>query len=137
MDSAIEALERTDAVGPGRVVALVRGSLPSLVPSEARVARFVLEEPAAVIHFSVTELASAANTSATTVMRFCQRVGFKGYQEFKIALAQEAIPPMRQLQADVSEDDSAADILRKVVAAAGEAVGGAATTIDDELFARL
>jgi DNA-binding MurR/RpiR family transcriptional regulator len=137
VDSATETFERVDTTGPGRVVALVRGSLPALVPSEARVARFVLEEPAAVIHFSVTELASAANTSATTVMRFCQRVGFKGYQEFKIALAQEAIPPMRQLQADVSEDDSAADILRKVVAAAGEAVGGAATTIEDELFARL
>lgn len=137
MNSAVEASERTESAMPGRVVALVRGSLPSLVPSEARVARFVLEEPAEVIHLSVTELATAANTSATTVMRFCQRVGFKGYQEFKIALAQEAIPPMRQLQADVAEDDSLADILKKVVAAAGEAVMGAATTIDDGAFGRV
>lgn len=137
MSSAVETSDRIEHSGAGKVVSLVRGSLPALVPSEARVARFVLEEPAAVIHFSVTELAAAANTSATTVMRFCQRVGFKGYQDFKIALAQEAIPPMRQLQADVSEDDSAPDILRKVVAAAGEAVGGAATTIDDETFARV
>ena len=123
--------QRTDSgreSTPGRVVSLVRGSVPGLVPSEARVARFVLEEPTAVIHLSVTELATAANTSATTVMRFCQRIGFQGYQEFKIALAQEAIPPIRQLQADVIDTDSASEILAKVVSAAGEAVGGAAST---------
>ncbi|HEU0163414.1 MAG TPA: MurR/RpiR family transcriptional regulator [Thermomicrobiales bacterium] len=121
----------------GKITALVRGLLPSLVPSEARVARFVLDQPAEVIHLSVSELGGIANTSASTVMRFCQRLGFTGYQDFKIALAQEAIPPLRRLQADVIEGDTPAAILGKVVHAAGEAVLEAASTIDDATFGRV
>lgn len=125
-----------EELAPGRIVALVRGSLSSLVPSEARVARLVIEAPAEVIHLSVTELADEANTSATTVMRFCRRLGFKGYQDFKIALAQDAIPPLRRLQADVVEGDTPPSILSKVIDAAAEAVSGAGSTIDDATFTR-
>lgn len=106
MNAVQEAPTAQETVAPGKIVALVRGSLSSLVPSEARVARLVIEAPAEVIHLSVTELADEANTSATTVMRFCRRLGFKGYQDFKIALAQDAIPPLRRLQADVVEGDT-------------------------------
>jgi RpiR family carbohydrate utilization transcriptional regulator len=124
-------------VASGKVVALVRGLLPSLVPSEMRVARFVVEHPAEVIHYSVTELAGIAQTSASTVMRFCQKLGFKGYQDFKIALAQEAILPLKRLQSDVVETDSPAEILDKVVLAATDAVAAAAKTIDGHTFGRV
>jgi DNA-binding MurR/RpiR family transcriptional regulator len=111
--------------------------MPSLVPSEARVARFVIEQPAGVIHCSVSELAEIAQTSASTVVRFCQQLGFRGYQDFKIALAQEAIPPITRMQSDVTETDTPAEILDKVVFAAASAVAGATTTIDAASFARV
>lgn len=125
-----------DGRTPGKIVALIRGSLASLVPSEARVARLVIDEPAEVIHLSVTELAEAAQTSTTTVMRFCRRLGFKGYQDFKIALAQDAISPLRRLQADVVEGDEPPGILAKVIGAAAEAVAGAGRTIEGATFTR-
>ena len=129
--------QRGDEILAGNVVALVRAVLPSLVPSEARVARFVIDQPVDVIHYSVTELAGIATTSASTVMRFCQKLGFKGYQDFKIALARDATPPLRRLQADVVDGDSPAEILNKVVHAAADAVADAATTIDDATFTRV
>lgn len=119
----------------GTVVARIRATLPSLVPSEARVAHMVNNQPTAVIHCSVTELAGLAGTSASTVMRFCQKLGYRGYQDFKIALAQDATPPLRQLQADVLDDDSPSTILGKVVHAAADAVAEASTTVDRATFA--
>lgn len=134
---AVQETHPNEPAAPGRIAALVRGSLPSLIPSEARVARFVLDDPSEVIHLSVTELAAAAQASATTVMRFCQRLGFKGFQDFKIALAQDSISPLRRLQADVEEGDTPETILAKVVEAAATAVAGAATTIDADTFTRV
>jgi len=131
------ALVRGDEIVSASVVSLVRALLPSMVPSEVRVARFVIDQPGEVIHYSVTELAVIASTSASTVMRFCQKLGFRGFQDFKIALAQEAIPPLRRLQADVAEGDSPGDILIKVVHAAADAVAGAGTTIEAETFAKV
>lgn len=119
----------------GLILARVRGIRGSLVPSEARVATQVIEEPGEVIHRSVVEVAEAASTSTTTVMRFCRQLGFKGFQDFKIALAQDTIPPLRRLQEDVAEDDTDPEILRKIVAAATDAVSGAARLIEDETYA--
>lgn len=131
---SIDPSEPPVSASSGKAIAHIRGMLVALVPSEARVARVVLESPTDVIHLSVTDLATASGTSATTVMRFCQRLGYGGYQDFKIALAQDARSPLQQLQADVEEGDSPSQILEKVIAAAADAVGGAGSTIDEATF---
>ncbi|ASA19733.1 MurR/RpiR family transcriptional regulator [Paenibacillus donghaensis] len=61
---------------------------PSMTKSEQKVAQCVLEHPDNLIYLSVTELADFAGTGETTVMRFCRKIGFKGYQDFKLMLAQ-------------------------------------------------
>ncbi|MEK3715217.1 MurR/RpiR family transcriptional regulator [Paenibacillus sp. FSL H8-0122] len=71
---------------------------PSMTKSEQKVARCVLEHPDNLIYLSVTELADFAGTGETTVMRFCRKIGFKGYQDFKLMLAQGL--PKRQTLAD-------------------------------------
>jgi RpiR family transcriptional regulator, carbohydrate utilization regulator len=133
---ASAAVESNGSMMVERVLARVRAELPSLVPSEARVARFVLDHPDDVIHCSVTELAAISSSSPSSVMRFCQRLGFKGYGGFKIALARDAATPVRRLQADVRETDAPHVILRKVASSAADAVADAAGTIDPETFDR-
>ncbi|MFD2615376.1 MurR/RpiR family transcriptional regulator [Paenibacillus gansuensis] len=63
--------------------------LPSLTKSEQKVAQVVLEQSPEVLYFSVTELAEYADVGETTVMRFCRKIGFKGYQDFRLSLAQD------------------------------------------------
>ncbi len=75
----------------GSVLPRIRAALPSLIPSDARVAREILKNPEGVIHLSVGDVASAAGTSASTVVRCCQRLGFRGFQHLKIALAQDGV----------------------------------------------
>ncbi|MNC30196.1 putative HTH-type transcriptional regulator YbbH [compost metagenome] len=76
---------------------------PSMTKSEQKVARCVLEHPDNLIYFSVTELADFAGTGETTVMRFCRKIGFKGYQDFKLALAQ-GLPKQQALSGRESKD---------------------------------
>ncbi|WP_024793013.1 MurR/RpiR family transcriptional regulator [Tomitella biformata] len=57
--------------------------------AEQRVARFVLASPDRVMEISVSDLAVASETSVGTVVRFCQRLGLRGYQDLKLKLARE------------------------------------------------
>lgn len=42
-----------------------------------------------VLKMSISELASAAGLADATVLRFCRSLGFEGFQEFKLRLAQD------------------------------------------------
>ena len=43
-----------------------------------------------VLRMSITELANATGLADATVLRFCRSLGFGGFQEFKLRLAQDA-----------------------------------------------
>lgn len=57
-------------------------------PSERKVAELVLRDPTSAMSLGMTGLASSAGVSEPTVMRFCNALGFDGFQAFKFALAQ-------------------------------------------------
>ncbi len=75
---------------PSGLIVHIGGLLPSLSPAEQRVARLVVAEPAAVARRTITDLATAAETSEATVIRFCRSVGMDGYPQLRIRLAAEA-----------------------------------------------
>jgi DNA-binding MurR/RpiR family transcriptional regulator len=87
---------------------------PSLTKSEQKVALCVLERPADIIYFSVTELADFAGTGETTVMRFCRKIGFKGYQDFRLSLAQNQTYRKTDTGGENTDPDNEHDITRMV-----------------------
>ncbi len=44
-----------------------------------------------VIYMSITDLAAATGVAEATVLRFCRSLGFNGYQEFRLNLAQGSV----------------------------------------------
>ncbi|WP_280525046.1 MurR/RpiR family transcriptional regulator [Microbacterium lacticum] len=54
--------------------------------SERRVAEAVLADPRVVCESTITELAGTSASAASTVARFCQRLGFDGYRQFRAAV---------------------------------------------------
>lgn len=72
----------------GSILELIRTSLPDLRKSDAKVANLVLAEPLRLLECTVAEAADLAGVSQPTVIRFCVAIGFSGFQEFKIRLAQ-------------------------------------------------
>lgn len=99
------------------VLIRIRAIVPELTPSEHRVARLALDEPTASAARTVTELASAADTSQATVVRFAQRLGFPGYPALRLALAAAgAAEHANSVDTVPGTDISAQDDLATVVA---------------------
>jgi len=102
----------------------------SLRKSETKVADIILEHPEAAIHFSVSELAEQAGVSDPTVIRFCRSLGFKGFQDFKIYLAQSIIPGIRSIHETVNQGENVPDLVRKVFDANTAAIQSTLGTLD-------
>ncbi len=98
----------------GGMLIRLRGLYPSLKAALQKVAVLVLEQPEMAIYASVNEVAAAARVSEATVMRFCRILGFRGFQDFKIALARERVAPLQRLHEEVEEGDDPGTIVRKV-----------------------
>ncbi len=93
----------------------LRGLYPSLKTALRKVAEVILRQPEMAIYASVNEVAAVALVSEATVMRFCRILGFKGFQDFKIALAREMVIPSPRFHEEIGgagEDDAA--LVRKV-----------------------
>ena len=58
-----------------------KGLYPSLRPAEQRVVDEILENSYVVVHLSITALAKRGGVSDATVVKFCKRVGYKGFQD--------------------------------------------------------
>ncbi len=99
---------------PRRALRALHEHLDDLRNSEKKVAQYVLEAPEKVIYQSISELAENAQTSEPTVLRFCRALGFKGYQDLKIQLAQDLVPQVKNIHEDVEPDDDAASLIGKV-----------------------
>ena len=63
------------------------GSLKkSFTDSEKKILDYIQKNPEKVISMSIKELSNESNTGEATIIRFCKKIGFKGYNEFKISL---------------------------------------------------
>ncbi|MBC3839959.1 MurR/RpiR family transcriptional regulator [Streptacidiphilus sp. 4-A2] len=112
------------AAGHRQLSAHVRAHLPQLRDAEARVAQVVLDQGAELVHLSVSDVAALAGTAPSSVVRACQRLGFRGYQELKIAAARQAPRPEPS-----AESDPAARALDHTVRAARQVIDGLAETV--------
>jgi DNA-binding MurR/RpiR family transcriptional regulator len=117
----------TDSRG---VLRAVRLNLDDLRDSEKKVARVVLESPGQVIYRSISELADDAGTSEPTVLRFCRALGFRGYHDLKIQLAQDLVPEVKNIHEDVTARDDSATLVRKVLNANAIAIADTLETLD-------
>jgi len=85
----------------------------TLGAAEARVAAVVSAQPADVMRMSMANLAQQAQVSDPTIVRFCRRFGFEGYQEFKLYLAQSLVPTAPFAYEQITADDTVEQIVRK------------------------
>ena len=102
--------------------------------SEIKVADFILANTEKVIHFSVSELADSAGVSDPTIIRFCRSVGFKGFQDFKISLAQSLVPSVRNIHEAVNESEQVPELIKKVFEANINAIRNSLNTINIAAF---
>ena len=84
-------------------------------PSERKLADYVIEAPREVLDLSMTEVAARAGVSQPTIARFCHALGFSGFREFKIRLAQGIATEVPAVYRDVRPDEPTPGVAAKVL----------------------
>ena len=118
---------------PSRIPATLlklQGIYPSLRAAEKRAADYITKHPDEVVYSSVTEVAERSNTSEATVVRMCQQAGYRGFQEIKIAIAQDLVAPLKNIHEDISENDNSQTVIQKVFGANIQALENTSAILD-------
>jgi RpiR family transcriptional regulator, carbohydrate utilization regulator len=104
----------------------------SLRRSERKVARVILADPPRAVGLSLSELARRADVSTPTVMRLSAALGFAGYQDFRMALAQSVALGIPVTQSAIARDDDLPTIVRKIFDFAITSLDHARRLIDND-----
>lgn len=101
----------------------IHDRLDSLSSKERRVADFILAAPAEAVDPSIEELAERIGVSESTLFRFVRKLGYVGYQQFRIALAMETSQPSQRFYdrpVDAADGETAVAVVFKTAIAALE-----------------
>ena len=60
----------------------IRFLLPSLPRAEKAIASALLENPEAITHLTLAEIARESGSSEASIIRFCKRMGYDGWWRF-------------------------------------------------------
>lgn len=72
------------------VVTKIISMQSSLTVGENEIAQYVINNTDKVVTSTITAIAQDTHTSEASVNRFCKKIGFKGFNAFKVALAQDS-----------------------------------------------
>lgn len=112
----------------------INGLYTQLRDSEKRVADYIRDNRAKVIHQSIVEVAESAGASESTVVRLCKALDYRGFQDFKIHLAQEVRGPTAQIHEAIRQGDDALTIKKKVFESDALAITDTLKVLDDAAF---
>jgi DNA-binding MurR/RpiR family transcriptional regulator len=109
-----ENMKKVNAAEFSNVVdrlAAVRKNLP---PTAARIADFISQHAADVMHMSITELAERTASSEGSVIGLCQTIGARGFQQVKLSLARDLVQPVHFIHEDLTASDNTAQVIDKI-----------------------
>ena len=98
--------------------------------AEQRVADYILEHTNEIIRLSITDLAEKSQTSEATVVRMCRKLGYRGFQDLKITLALELVPPLDNIHLELNPADDCDAIIAKVFGSNIQALELTRTVLD-------
>ena len=94
-----------------------------LTASERKTADYVLKNRDRSQYLSIGELAEESGVAEATVSRFCRRLGYKGYNAFKLAIANAGAPkPAAVPDKPIRDSDDPIELARKLYAVESEAM---------------
>lgn len=101
------------------VLTILKSQIDGFTPGERKIAEFVLADPEQAYQMSSASLAEATGRSQSGVVKFCQKLGFRGYQEFKLAVSQATAQvwrvPTGVVHGTIDASDSFATTIQKLV----------------------
>ncbi len=101
----------------------IKTSYGTLLPAEKKIADYILENET-IPSIDIDTLAKETKTSKASVSRFCRRLGYGGFKEFSLHLAQESMTKKEE-----SEEE---DYIQQTIGANAQACFDTRYLIEDE-----
>jgi DNA-binding MurR/RpiR family transcriptional regulator len=89
----------------GKIISEIDTLTATYTKSDQKIIDFIKSNFKDVIHLSITEFSDKIEVGETTIVRFCKKLGYKGYHDFKLAIAQDdTFRKEEKLNADTISD---------------------------------
>lgn len=118
---------------------VLRPYMKNLSKTETRIASYFIEVNQDIINKTISELSQEIGVSESTIFKFVKKIGYAGFQDFKISLASNYKSDSEQITktnvfSDITEDDSLNDIFQKVIIPKVKFLEYLLETINEELI---
>lgn len=115
------------------VFSLIRTNYNNLSPTQKHIADYILLNPEKVILYSISDLASACNTSETTIFRFLKKIGYESYQVFRIKVAQEVSEnSTKSIYGEIQPGDDVNTLKKKVIELTTDSINDLNNIVDEK-----
>lgn len=117
---------------PNNTALRIKSYYQSMGKAEKKVADWLLRHSEEAIKLSIIELSEKTGASEATIARFSRKLGYGGYQEMKIAIAQDASREYKPLHENVNKADSCLKIMDKAMGDINETLLHTRNVLDEE-----
>lgn len=104
-------MEHSDVVS---VRYTIKNHYGSFSEKERLIADFILKHGNTSVDFSITELAEQIGISEATLVRFVKKIGYCGYQKFRIALARECAADNTRIFEIAVDEEQDEDVIDRI-----------------------
>ncbi len=94
---------------------LIREKYSFLNKAQKKVSQYILDNPEEAMEMNIVELAKESEVSVSTIFRFCKSLGFRGFQDFKISLANSVNKPVSNIYSEITPSDGPYIIMQKII----------------------
>ncbi|WP_432721743.1 SIS domain-containing protein [Jeongeupia wiesaeckerbachi] len=120
-------------------------SRPLLAASELKIAELILDDADGVVGLSSQQLAERAGVSQSSIVKFTQKLGFKGFTAFRLALSEERgrkkaiqfAPAAQQLHNRITQDDTLPTVAQKLMQEKVHALVETTQALDYDVLAQV
>ncbi len=123
----------------GSVFDKISAAYYELTAAEKKTADFIMANQGHSQYLSIAELAEYSGVAEATISRFCRRLGYKGFNAFRLALAKASFTQMPEaglLSGPIESTDSFEQMCRKLYAADQEAMRQTLEIVDADTICR-
>lgn len=121
------------------IIALMLQEYERFTRSERKIADYVLEHQEETQYISITDLSAQCGVAVSTVSLFCRKLGLAGFNDFKLELARAALPARAAFSepgSEITEGDSAAAVMGKVLSAVQDTLNNAYHMLSEQEIIR-
>lgn len=98
-----------------RIEVRLKGIYSHFGKAGKKIADWLIINQKEIIHLSITELAEKCGVSEATVVRFSRKLGYEGFYDLKISIAQEVVSNTEEVYDIVNEGDNCEKIAGRVI----------------------